>query len=271
MALETNKETEIKVKDIIENVCLYSKSTPLKDKQYGQYVLEKSLRIASTVHRVARLLDKETAFRTSLEKSSLRLVTVTARSLTVVRARHLLEEEARVLVSILESSSLAGILAEETARIISDEILGFMRFLSERGWCEGVRYAFTLGEFDVAVPEEGVSKGHALPQQGQIKVGGYDRPSTAPTSTEGYGQKDVLYTSERDKGRTSERMQDAQKDRRATILGIMQKKDRITIKDVSNIIKDCSDKTIQRELLALVAQGVLKKEGERRWSTYRLA
>jgi hypothetical protein len=42
------------------------------------------------------------------------------------------------------------------------------------------------------------------------------------------------------------------------------------VKDVSAVVKDCSEKTLQRELLALVAQGVLKKEGERRWSSYVL-
>lgn len=47
-----------------------------------------------------------------------------------------------------------------------------------------------------------------------------------------------------------------------------------TIKDIisgvslidSNV--DCSDKTIQRDLLSLVASGVLIKKGERRWSRY---
>ena len=86
------------------------------------------------------------------------------------------------------------------------------------------------------------------------------------------------YTTERDRGQGGEqrpqykeRVQEVQKDRRATILGLVQRKDKITIKDVTNVIKDCSEKTVQRELLALVRQGVLKKEGERRWSTYTLA
>jgi len=46
---------------------------------------------------------------------------------------------------------------------------------------------------------------------------------------------------------------------------------KLTIKDFTKNIKDCSEKTIQRELLAMVAKGVLKKEGERRWSKYFLS
>lgn len=45
----------------------------------------------------------------------------------------------------------------------------------------------------------------------------------------------------------------------------------VTIKDVSKLMKDVSEKTVQRELIALVSNGVLKKEGERRWSRYSLA
>ena len=42
------------------------------------------------------------------------------------------------------------------------------------------------------------------------------------------------------------------------------------IKEVSNIVPDVSEKTIQRELLNLVSEGVLKKTGEKRWSKYSL-
>ena len=42
------------------------------------------------------------------------------------------------------------------------------------------------------------------------------------------------------------------------------------IKDIVMSITGCSEKTIQRELSALVAQGVLKKIGEKRWSRYEL-
>ncbi len=46
---------------------------------------------------------------------------------------------------------------------------------------------------------------------------------------------------------------------------------KLTIKDFSKNIKNCSEKTIQRELIEMVSKGVLKKEGERRWSKYFLA
>lgn len=56
-----------------------------------------------------------------------------------------------------------------------------------------------------------------------------------------------------------------------TIINLLKKTKEISVKDVSSIVSDCSEKTIQRELLSLVDKGVLKKEGERRWSKYSLA
>ncbi len=59
--------------------------------------------------------------------------------------------------------------------------------------------------------------------------------------------------------------------RQEIILAMLKGGAKLTIKDFAKNIKGCSDKTIQRELIAMVAKGVLKKEGERRWSKYFLA
>lgn len=59
--------------------------------------------------------------------------------------------------------------------------------------------------------------------------------------------------------------------RQEVILAMLKSGAKLTIKDFAQNIKDCSEKTIQRELLTLVAKGILKKEGERRWSKYFIA
>lgn len=58
--------------------------------------------------------------------------------------------------------------------------------------------------------------------------------------------------------------------RQENIVNILKGQSDLTIKDFSKVIKDCSEKTIQRELLDLVQKGVIKREGERRWSKYSL-
>jgi hypothetical protein len=59
--------------------------------------------------------------------------------------------------------------------------------------------------------------------------------------------------------------------RQNTIVELLKTRKEVMIKDVAPLITGCSEKTIQRELLAMVKSGVLKKEGEKRWSRYSLA
>ena len=59
--------------------------------------------------------------------------------------------------------------------------------------------------------------------------------------------------------------------RRSDVLSVVRSRGMASIRDITSVIKDMSEKTVQRELLALVKEGVLVKEGEKRWSTYRIA
>ena len=58
--------------------------------------------------------------------------------------------------------------------------------------------------------------------------------------------------------------------RQSIIINLLKRKKDIMVKDVAEVVHDCSEKTLQRELLALVSEGILKKEGERRWTRYSL-
>ncbi len=59
--------------------------------------------------------------------------------------------------------------------------------------------------------------------------------------------------------------------RQSIIIGLLKRKKEIMIKDVSPLISGCSEKTIQRELSEMVAAGILRKMGEKRWTRYTLA
>lgn len=66
------------------------------------------------------------------------------------------------------------------------------------------------------------------------------------------------------------RSENDREDRRKIILALIKQKPSLTVKDIGKSIPHVSEKTIQRELLAMVAEGILAKRGERRWSTYSL-
>jgi DNA-binding transcriptional ArsR family regulator len=60
----------------------------------------------------------------------------------------------------------------------------------------------------------------------------------------------------------------AVKDRREAVMSVIRNKGSVSIKDISTLIRGVSEKTIQRELMALIESGLIAKQGERRWSTY---
>ncbi len=74
-------------------------------------------------------------------------------------------------------------------------------------------------------------------------------------------------------GSTSSRIAESQNelDRRERIKTVLEAKGEATITDITDIITDCSSKTIQRELNAMIEDKIIKREGERRWSKYSIA
>lgn len=58
--------------------------------------------------------------------------------------------------------------------------------------------------------------------------------------------------------------------RKELIIKVIRDKKECTTKDISAAISDCGEKTIQRELVSLVEQGLIRKSGEKRWSKYSL-
>jgi predicted transcriptional regulator len=58
--------------------------------------------------------------------------------------------------------------------------------------------------------------------------------------------------------------------REKAIIDIIRTRGNVNIKDISKSIRGCSEKTIQRKLISLIKGGVIKKDGERRWSRYSL-
>ncbi len=58
--------------------------------------------------------------------------------------------------------------------------------------------------------------------------------------------------------------------REKAIIDFIRSKGSVNIKDISKSIKGCSEKTLQRKLISLIEKGVIKKQGERRWSRYSL-
>jgi len=268
----TSLEHNASITDNIRKLCAEPYVVSDNEKDIRAYVLEKTLRISSATLALAGLLDSHAPLRATLERTSVGLVESAAQCVSARTARTALLSSLRALAALFESATLAGILAPSNTSILLDEITSFVTLLTDTGWAQG-RYVLDEQMLGVALPESAFTdspsrsqtfKGHTSIPTGTISDVMHPSTQRGPTGT----QKDTVTNGTQ---HHRDKVQDIQKDRRATILSVIQRKDRITVRDVAAVIKDCSEKTLQRELLALVGQGVLVKEGERRWSTYRLA
>jgi hypothetical protein len=78
-------------------------------------------------------------------------------------------------------------------------------------------------------------------------------------------------TPSRDKDTTpTTSFQMKKQNRREQILGLFIQGVDVSIKDIAQRIKGCSEKTIQRELNGLLYDGLIERIGEKRWSRYIL-
>ncbi|MDB5204846.1 MAG: seg [Candidatus Taylorbacteria bacterium] len=244
-----------------------------KGDKFVFYVFKKASKISYAIYVITDLIKDTEPLKWTLRKSATEMSALRnffdEKSVFNNLEKTLLELEA-----FLDLASFAKVVSEMNSTLLQDEIrrlISDMRARAKEGF-----YSPQLvpGFFDIPKPEafsiapvsphtkpEDYSKGH----KGQVKnYDFYKKPERAEDVKKEF--KTTLpniakITTEQPKGH-----------RRVEIIAIIKEKSGapISIKDISDKIKDCSEKTIQRELTSMVEDGTLKKTGERRWSTYSL-
>lgn len=212
------------------------------------FIYKKAERLAKAIHLIAPAFADSASLRSRIE--SIGIGIVNAAILPSGAARSTLSRELLALSSVLSIARTSGLLSSMNADLISREAHVLLQEVAEY---EEPRLFLdetpTLSDIAKQVQKEQVPRqlAHAprkvLPawsDKGQIKD---TRSDMSPPTQE----------------------------RRDAILSVIKNKQKASIKDISTLIRNVSEKTIQRELASLIALGIVIKEGERRWSTYSLA
>lgn len=261
-------------------------------------IYKKTQKLVTAVYMVTECLNDTEQLKDSLRKISLSLLHKMARvdSLTSVKTHQALlsvQVDTQELLALLEIGSTVGLVGSMNSSILMREFTLLSTEINQL-LTENTKASFTLPMFKSQQLERIViSKDREqLFDENQISVGEVALRTYASLSKGqiqykrqdnefNKGQKEVeqILEDHEPKGQSlkdkvvgqSKKFELAIKnERRNSILQILKDKEYITVKDVSEIIKNCSEKTLQRELLSLVANGVLKKEGDKRWSRYAL-
>jgi DNA-binding transcriptional ArsR family regulator len=228
-----------------ETLTLQNKSDILLyDDSYFKYIFKKTEKIVSAVFYITRTeesISQKDAVIVDIEDSSRTLLETSIKALRATQSsRHTRLEDLRIALIALESKLIVG----SAARVVSGEYLEVFR-------------------------HEMVSVHRALREYLTERM----RNPLQEPNAEGIPARVPRKITERKDGERQPREMNVvqHQGRRERILSIIKDKGEATIKDVSVLMTDFSEKTIQRELMSLIKDGVLIKEGERRWSRYRVA
>ncbi len=178
------------------------------------------------------------------------------------------------ILSFIEVASVVGFISEMNSNILKKEFSKLVLDLKE-SVSKDKLFTFTIDE---KMFEEDQEESFFLSEKnlGNVKNNfGEARPYESKNFIR-QGSKIELsnrVVSKPDKGHKKIDHQQILKDkeeRASKIIALVKDKKDVTIKDISMLFSNVSEKTIQRELNVLVSKGQLKKTGSKRWSRYQL-
>lgn len=211
------------------------------------YIYKKAERLAKAVHLIAPAFQKAPALRDRLDRVAVGLVD--SAILPPQLARAALSQELLALSSVLAIARTSGMLSTMNADLISRESHALLEEIAvyeePRLMLEETPTLAALAKSSMAAPQ-------AERQQAR------SAPARVPATHKGHN-----------KGQ-SQGASPARGSRQEAILDVLKERGPSYIKDISTVVRDVSEKTIQRELQRLVEEGRVERTGERRWTTYSL-
>ncbi|OIO30411.1 hypothetical protein AUJ77_03110 [Candidatus Nomurabacteria bacterium CG1_02_43_90] len=257
---------------------------------FGTVFSKKGERLATAIYLVTDFLSDNEPMKLRLRDLSLTLLKefLTGHRSTQGSEKKVFEtiqENINETLTLLEISLIAGLVSEMNFTILKQEYASLRNAVLAKKDAQESSTDTLLGDTFFNIPE---TEDDAVP-----------RTKTSSTSTKLYGQateqhfpkghdlpqRTFVMSDSKIKGdkvkpentnthvvsNTRANTEIAKQSRRAQILKLIKDNREVAIKDIVAHFPDLSEKTIQRELLAMSDSGVLKKFGERRWSRYALA
>jgi len=215
----------------------------IQDENYYKYIFKKTERIVSVVFYILHSVESDSKTQSHVEDiqhvaRAVHDAVLQSLETRAHTAEDVIRSVAHALVSLeskLNVAQVSGVVAPEVITVVHNEIDSVLRALN--------KYTDHGSESLIFESESERTTGQTTTRTPQ------NAKPTTHTAPDGAGQ---------------------QTDRRERIKTILEAKGEATIKDISEIVTDVSEKTIQRELNAMIEEGIVKRQGERRWSRYSL-
>lgn len=250
-------------------------------------VSKKSEKIATALYMITDLISEKDPIRYKIREASLSVLSDT-RSLAYADTGGLYFQLARIvsrsweILSFMEVATVAGFISDMNYSILKGAIIDFISDIRNRQKIEGFNTIKDMKLIDGQSANLNLKKDFFYLNQADENSMA-EESNTIHQSTEKAEQKPAI-PMRRETPSSIVRSRSDMKPRSANpesssdgterknkILALIVDKQDISIKDITQYFKEYSQKTVQRDLLSLVAQGKIKRTGEKRWSRYSMA
>ncbi|MFA6515176.1 MAG: hypothetical protein WCT42_02845 [Candidatus Paceibacterota bacterium] len=262
------------------NVNIYEQSDVSDNKSLAnipvyEFANKKTEKLVTALYMVSDCMDTDDALKGKLRLLGVELLSDMYKLATLspmdkhihitISLTHIYE-----ILSFIEIAYTIGFISEMNTNILKKEF-SFLASDLKLSQTKDKHFTFTLDEKMFELPElqssGGVRQGGVRQGLAQIKDNNLDKRTSFNTMSF-MNKKSPLQNSEQKRTPNSTSNLADRQDRSNKIISLIKGKKDISIKDISLAFTDCSEKTVQRELNALVLKGQLKKTGAKRWSRY---
>lgn len=250
-------------KDNMRHDVFYKENNLINQRNYD-VVLKCGIRadkIAAATYLVTDLFSDQEPLKYTLRQLSLDLASAchTPLSSASITQSFSLLQMIDMLIGRIEISTVAGLVSEMNGTILKNELVSLRK-----------DYTHSYFGNDNGVFGGSVAINIAPDLHAQFFTQDTTK-SSSPHVSSTENQNDIKTTFNTIQNDIQKNSEEETKQRREKILYIISEKRDVTIKDITDNVKDCSDKTIQRDLNALIVAGSIVKVGNKRWSRYVLA
>lgn len=271
-------------------------------KDYGTLVAKKSERLVTALYLVTDLMSDNDPIKHGLRKNSVALLS-SMNALSQLDVKDRIIELKISLKAVTEIASLlhvavtTGIVSQMNGELLMDGFRSLQLVLEkkqpiltkemltadDREEQEDSNFtsAITSTSYDVLTPlnlarlhnnEQDLRRSHESLRQAQItsKLEGKENKGQNIIKDMSSVHSSLIEHVKSSHQPISSSFQMRKQSRREQILGLFVKGVDVSIKDIASRIRGCSEKTIQRELNALLYDNVIERIGEKRWSRYVL-
>ena len=272
----SEKDIQKNSNDILRYTKLVGENVSVK--AFGQSIVsdrayKKTERLALATHLITNHLDDSDNIVRELRGTSRSLLRVVARDTSLFNSVENLSTiltNVRLILSLIDLLFATHRVSIMNVRILKSAYIDFANFLTSSVDTSGATAVDLNQLFADTLPvnfaEQVANPEAAKEEQMEVKKPQQNQQKSATKIV----KKEELKKEQKPTKNTSIKNKAISTNRRVVILDMIAKTGKITVKEVANQIPDTSPKTLQRELMSLVADGVLKKEGNKRWTTYTI-